>query len=95
MTELIWERVSETHAINQQPWRIVLQDNSCHFYEYKEPGYSNVFPYDIQRIDMGIAAAHFDHAVKEKDIKGNFRIIDQPELELPENVEYVFSWTRE
>lgn len=82
-------------ASNKQPWRIVLQDNSCHFYEYKEPGYSNVFPYDIQRIDMGIAAAHFDHAVKEKDIKGNFRIIDQPELELPENVEYVFSWTRE
>lgn len=81
-------------ASNKQPWKIILKDSSCHFYEYKEPGYSNVFPYDIQRIDMGIAAAHFDHAVKEKDIKGNFRIIDQPELELPKNVEYVFSWIR-
>lgn len=82
-------------ASNKQPWRIVLKDNSCHFYEYKEPGYSNIFPYDIQRIDMGIAAAHFDLAVKEKGIKGSFQIINQNDLQLPENIEYVFSWIRE
>lgn len=82
-------------ASNKQPWRILLRDNKCHFYEYKEPGYSDTFPYDIQRIDMGIAAAHFDFAVKEKGIKGYFDTIDQPELELPEHMEYVFSWVRE
>ena len=82
-------------ASNKQPWRIILKDNSCHFYEYKEPKYSDSFPYDIQRIDMGIAAAHFDLAVKEKGIKGNFQLIDQAEIELPKHVEYVFSWIRE
>lgn len=56
-----------------------------------EPGYSDRFPYDIQRIDMGIAAAHFDHAVKEKDIKGSFKVTDQPNVKSPENMEYIFS----
>jgi len=82
-------------ASNKQPWRILLKGNSCHFYEYKEPGYSDRFQYDIQRVDIGIAAAHFDHAVKEKGIKGSFDITCEPELKLPENMEYVFSWTRE
>ena len=82
-------------ASNKQPWRILIKDNTCHFYEYKEPGYSDRFPYDIQRIDMGIAAAHFDFAVKEKGIKGYFNTTSQPELELPEHMEYVFSWIRE
>lgn len=81
-------------ASNKQPWRIVLKDNICHFYEYKEPGYSDRFPYDIQRIDMGIAAAHFDFAVKEKNINGYFDTTYKPEIETPNNVEYVFSWIR-
>jgi nitroreductase len=82
-------------ASNKQPWRILLQDGVCHFYEYKEPGYSDFFPYDIQRVDIGIAAAHFDFAVKEKGINGHFDASYQPEIELPEHMEYVFSWIRE
>lgn len=82
-------------ASNKQPWRVLLKDNVCHFYEYKEPGYSVAFSYDIQRVDMGIAAAHFDFAVKEKGLKGNFNKSCQPELEAPEHMEYVFSWKRE
>lgn len=79
-------------ASNKQPWRIILKDNVCHFYQYKEPGYSDRFSYDIQRIDMGIAAAHFDFSVKEKGIKGYFDTGCKPELELPDHMEYVFSW---
>lgn len=79
-------------ASNKQPWRIVVQDDVCHFYEYKEPGYSDRFPYDIQRIDMGIAAAHFEHAAREKGIKGSFDATREPELELPKHMEYVFSF---
>ena len=82
-------------ASNKQPWRILLQNNVCHFYEYKEPGYSDSFPYDIQKIDLGIAAAHFDFAVKEKQLKGHFDTRCQPDIELPENIEYVFSWVAE
>lgn len=79
-------------ASNKQPWRIVIKDNNCHFYENKEPGYSNAFSYDIQKIDLGIAAAHFDFAVKERKIKGTFNTTSQPSLNLPNNMEYAFSW---
>ncbi len=82
-------------ASNKQPWRILIKNNVCHFYEYKEPRYSDSFPYDIQRIDMGIAAAHFDFAVKEKELKGYFDTTCQPELKPLQNMEYVFSWIRE
>jgi len=82
-------------ASNKQPWRVILKDNVCHFYQYKEPGYSDRFSYDIQRIDMGIAAAHFDFAVKEKGIKGYFDTTCEPDLELPNHMEYVFSWIKE
>lgn len=81
-------------ASNKQPWRVLLIDNVWHFYEYKEPGYSDIFPYDIQRIDMGIAAAHFDLAVKEKGILGNFHNKIEPQLNLPKNLIYSFSWIR-
>ena len=82
-------------ASNKQPWRILLIDNTCHFYEDKEPGYSDRFPYDIQRIDMGIASAHFDLSVKEMGIKGHFDRSCEPKLELPDHMEYVFSWVRD
>lgn len=79
-------------ASNKQPWRIVVSGNACHFFEYKEPKYSDRFDYDIQRIDLGIAAAHFDFAATEKGLKGAFNIDAQPDLTLPENIQYVFSW---
>lgn len=82
-------------ASNKQPWRVLLKDNACHFYEYKEPGYSDIFSYDIQRVDMGIAAAHFDFAVQEKGLKGKFETTCQPEFKSPDHMEYVFSWVRE
>ncbi len=82
-------------ASNKQPWRILIKDNACHFYEYKQPGYSDSFPYDIQRVDMGIAAAHFDFSVKEKGLIGYCDTECEPELELPDHMEYVFSWIRE
>lgn len=81
-------------ASNKQPWRIVVDDQAAHFYEYKEPKYSEKFPYDIQKIDMGIAAAHFDLSSKEKGIGGYFKNDSDPGLYLPENMEYAFSWIR-
>jgi nitroreductase len=82
-------------ASNKQPWRILVSDGKAHFYEDREPGYSDRFPYDIQRVDMGIAAAHFDLAVKEKGIKGHFDTRSGPGIDLAKNMEYVFSWIRD
>jgi hypothetical protein len=79
-------------ASNKQPWRVVLKDNACHFYQYKEPNYSAAYPYDIQKLDMGIAAAHFDLAAKENGFDGNYYQNSDPGLKLPKNVEYSFTW---
>jgi nitroreductase len=79
-------------ASNKQPWRVVLKNGSFHFYEYKEPGYSTVFPYDIQRLDMGIAAAHFELATMEKGLRGSIQIAADQDISLPNNMLYSFSW---
>ena len=82
-------------ASNKQPWRIIVDGRTLHFYKHREPGYSKAFPYDIQRVDMGIAAAHFDYSVKEKGIKGYFELDSVPQIIPPKNVEYAFSWIRQ
>lgn len=82
-------------ASNKQPWRVLLNEGVCHFYEDKAPGYSEAFSYDIQRVDMGIAAAHFDFAAQEIGLKGHFDCHNKPELDPPAQLEYVFSWVRE
>lgn len=79
-------------ASNKQPWRVVVEKGYCHFYEQKTPGYGNFFPYDIHRIDMGIAALHFDLAMQERGIPGEF-VFDNGSVQLlPKDMEYVFSY---
>lgn len=81
-------------ASNKQPWRILLKDGMFHFYEYKTPGYSSSFAYDIQEIDMGIAAAHFHLYALEQDLQGRFDQVE-PTLDLPKHMIYKFSWIPE
>ncbi|MDF2568094.1 MAG: nitroreductase, partial [Oscillospiraceae bacterium] len=38
-------------ASNKQPWRVVQEGNTYHFYEAKEQGYSDRLGYDIQKLD--------------------------------------------
>lgn len=82
-------------ASNKQPWRIVRCGNRYHFYKKKTPGYSGVFDFDIQDIDMGIAACHFDLAVQEQGRVGRFDLSADPKLELQDNMFYSFSWIGE
>lgn len=82
-------------ASNKQPWRVLLKSGVWHFYKRKEPGYSAAFPYDIQRIDMGSAAAHFGLSAQEKGIKGHFEPGREPETALPDYLEYAYSWVRD
>jgi hypothetical protein len=82
-------------ASNKQPWRVVRAGDSYHFYEYKTPGYSSAFNFDMQSLDMGIAACHFHLAAIEKGLNGAFIFGNVPEIECPENIIYKFSWTAE
>ncbi len=79
-------------ASNKQPWRVLLKEGIWHFFEAKTPGYSDAFSYDIQKIDLGIAACHFEMAAGEKGISGKIAVLDQPAVECPENIHYAFSW---
>ena len=82
-------------ASNKQPWRVLLKDGALHFYEDKAPGYSDAFAFDIQRIDMGIAAAHADLALRERGIGGRFDPDVRLDVRLPERLVYAFSWLRD
>lgn len=79
-------------ASNKQPWRVVKEGNAFHFYEAEDPGYSGRLGYDIQRIDMGIAACHFHLAALEKGLNGELHVTPPCVLNPPRNTHYVFSW---
>lgn len=79
-------------ASNKQPWKIVREGNSFHFYEAKAEGYSERLGFDIQRVDMGIAACHFHLAAMEKGLTGEFQKTPPCVLNPPVNTHYVFSW---
>ena len=78
-------------ATNKQPWRAVVSGDTVHFYEYKTLKDSPLG--DIQKVDLGIALAHFDLTMQEDGYEGHFIEAD-PGLELPENVHYIISYER-
>ncbi len=82
-------------ALNKQPWRILKDGNNCHFYQLKKFGYSIALGYDIQRIDMGIAACHFHLAAIEKNLNGEFEKLPAPVVDVPKGISYIFSWVSE
>lgn len=78
-------------AANKQPWRAVVIGNAVHFYEYKTMKDSPLG--DIQKVDIGIALAHFDLTEKENGYSGNYTERD-PQIVLPENTHYIISYER-
>ena len=52
-------------AVNKQPWRVVLEGNSVHFYLKRSKGFGHDGKLDMQMVDMGIALCHFDLAAKD------------------------------
>lgn len=80
-------------ASNLQPWRILRQGDSYHFYEAKKKGYAEHASYDIQQVDMGIAACHFHLSAIEKGLDGKFQKLSGLLPEAPENNRYIFTWT--
>jgi nitroreductase len=81
-------------ASNKQPWRVVRQEDGYHFYLAKTPGYGEALAYDIQKMDMGIAACHFNLVAMEKNLSGHFRTLTPEVRDIPQNTRYVFSWIR-
>lgn len=79
-------------AVNKQPWRAVVIGDMVHFYEKKSiKDNSNG---DIQKVDMGIALAHFDLTMHEEKKSGSF-IFEDPGITVPANVHYIVSYRKE
>jgi len=77
-------------AANRQPWRIVHKEGAFHFYREENP--KSKYPYDLQRLDVGIGACHFHLAAKEKSLAGEFAMLSETGVTPPDNMKYLFSW---
>jgi hypothetical protein len=79
-------------ASNKQPWRILYDGAYFHFYLCRNIGYGKVLPYDIQRLDIGIAMCHFDLSSRELGLSGKW-IVNNPENKTQQGeMEYIISW---
>lgn len=76
-------------AANRQPWRIVYQGHAFHFYREENP--KSKYGYDLQRLDVGIAACHFHLSAQAHSLKGAFQYAE-PQIDSPANMLYLFSW---
>lgn len=75
-------------AVNKQPWRAVVCNDMVHFYEKRNSGMENELG-DIQKVDMGIALAHFHLTAKEDGLNGEF-VAKNPKLS--DDLEYIISY---
>lgn len=78
-------------AGNKQPWRVVQDRDTYHFYEMRSMK-DNKLGIDIQRTDVGIGACHFHLAAQERNLPGLFVKLSEPEIQKPEQMRYLFSW---
>lgn len=78
-------------AVNKQPWRVVIADNTAHFYLKRSKGFGHEGKLDMQMIDMGIALCHFALTAEENGLKINF-VQDDPKLALNCDAEYIASY---
>lgn len=92
--ELAFEMVRlAPSASNKQPWRIVKQDNYCHFYMLSEKNYSKALGFNIQKIDMGIAMCHFEMTLLEAGINGHWEYEYYRQFSAQDDkMEYIISW---
>ncbi len=83
-------------ASNKQPWRIVRDGESWHFYMHRTRGYRRgsvlVGVADMQRIDMGIALCHFELAALQLRLAGHW-VSEDPGVPMPGSLtSYVATW---
>jgi hypothetical protein len=85
-------------ASNKQPWRIIKDGDSWHFYMQRTRGYGNSLTFrllniaDLQRVDLGIAMSHFELTAGELGLKGKW-VNKEPKIEKPDTLcEYTVSW---
>ena len=75
-------------AVNKQPWRIIAENGSFHFYEKQDKGYVSEKTGDLQKIDVGIALCHLVSGMEEQG-KNPDVVVQNPGITVPEGVHYI------
>ena len=75
-------------AVNKQPWRVVMRGGAFHF--YKKASLPANPKGDVQKLDIGIALAHFMLALEEAGIKGSVTLSD-PGIACEKDTEYILT----
>ena len=78
-------------AVNKQPWRIVIAENTAHFYLKRSSGFGHEGKLDMQMIDMGIALCHFALTAKVKGLDIQFKL-DDPKFSSDAGMTYIASY---
>jgi nitroreductase len=83
-------------ASNRQPWRVLcergVQGERYHFFLRRSPGYRALTRLELQRIDMGIAMAHFELSLRAASVPGRWIVEPPPTASGPGAPRYVASW---
>lgn len=91
----LWEALEAVRiapsAVNKQPWRVVIDGNSAHFYEKKDKSFAGHGDYDLQKVDIGIALYHFEQELLCEGKKPKLEITD-PKLEISDDMEYIATY---
>jgi hypothetical protein len=77
-------------ASNKQPWRIIQEKGSYHFFLCRTKGYW-VTAFDMQKSDIGIAWCHFELSARELGLTGTWQ--QKTDTKHPNEWEYIASWT--
>lgn len=78
-------------ATNAQPWRMVKDGESMHFYETHSAN-TGEDEKSIKRVDLGIGIGHFHQTALERGLTGEFEKLSQEHIEMPQNTHYIVSW---
>lgn len=85
-------------ASNKQPWRVIKDGNTWHFYLQRTRGYreSTLSRFmgiaDMQRLDMGIAMCHFELTARELGLSGKWLTSTPDIVKVDDLTEYIVSW---
>ncbi len=77
-------------AVNKQPWRISVSEDTAHFYVKRNKGFGGEATGDLQKIDLGIALCHFFLTAEEEGLQPALALED-PGLDTAADTEYVAS----
>ncbi|MFW9922391.1 MAG: nitroreductase family protein [Candidatus Thorarchaeota archaeon] len=79
-------------AKNNQPWRVIMNNDKIHFY-VKIENFSKNIPIFAQ-LDIGIALCHFILTCQERNLRGKIIVEDPLIQSTPVNYRYITSWQK-